>query len=92
MTFSNIINSLAAPVISYAQANPLIALAAAVFLVFLIYRKPLFFFIVFLIGLLIVGALYFIMSASGSGVSVKERMIQQDGVPQNVSQRSGLRL
>jgi hypothetical protein len=90
MNFSDIISGVTGPVISFAQSDPLIAIAAAVFLAFLIYRKPFFFLLMFLIGLLVVGALYVIMNASSSGVSVKERMIREGGTPQSISKPSGL--
>jgi hypothetical protein len=89
MNFSDIISAFTSPVISFAQSNPLIATAAAVFLAFLIYRRPFFFLLMFLIGLLVVGALYVIISASSSGVSVKERMINEGG-SQNISNPPGL--
>jgi Ca2+/Na+ antiporter len=90
MNFSDIISAITSPAISFAQSNPLIAIAIAAFLAFLIYRKPLFFLIMLLITLLVLGALYVILSASSSGVSVKERMIQEGGTPQNISKPSGL--
>jgi hypothetical protein len=92
MNFSDIINAVTGPAISFAQSNPLIAIAAAVFLAFLIYRRPFFFLLMFLIGLLVMGALYVIMSASSSGVSVKERMIREGGTPQSISKPFGLLL
>jgi hypothetical protein len=90
MNFSDIIRAMSDPVVAFAHANPLIAVAVLVFLAFLIYRRPFFFLLIFLIGLLVVGALYFIMSASGSGVSVKERMIRQGEVRRNICRPSTL--
>jgi hypothetical protein len=90
MNFSDIISAFTSPVISFAQSNPLIAITIAAIIAFLIYRKPLFFLILFLITLLVLGALYVIMSASSSGVSVKHRMINEAGSPQNISNRSRL--
>jgi hypothetical protein len=90
MNFSDIITSVAGPAISFAQSNPLIATALVVSLVFLIYRRPFLFLVIFLIGLLVVGALYVIMNASSSGVSAKKRMIREGGLPQSISRPSGL--
>jgi hypothetical protein len=90
MDFSNIIKAMSAPLVAFAHANPLIAGAVLVFLAFLIYRRPFFFLLMFLIGLLVVGALYVIMSASSAGVSVKKRMIQQGGSRHNFSNPSSL--
>jgi hypothetical protein len=89
MNFSDIISAFTGPVISFAQSNPLIAIAAAALVAFFIYRKPFLFLLLFLISLLVVGALYVIMSASSSGVSVKKRMINEGGA-QNISKHSGL--
>jgi hypothetical protein len=82
MTFWSIISEVTRPATSFVQSNPLAAIAVMVVLIFLIYRKPFFFFTVFLVGLLVVGALYLIMSASNSGLSVKERMIRPQAAPQ----------
>jgi hypothetical protein len=90
MNFSDIISAVTGPAISFAQSNPLIAIAAAAFLGFLIYRKPFFFLLIFLISMLVVVALYVIISASSSGVSVKQRMINEAGSPQNISKHARL--
>ncbi len=90
MNFWTIISNITSPVVSFSQSNPLIAIAALIVMAFLIYRKPYFFMVVFLIGLLILGALYFIMSASSSEVPVKERMIQEEEMPRNISKAPGL--
>ncbi len=90
MSFSDIISAAAGPAVSFAHSNPLIAVAALAVLAFLIYRRPYFFILMLLIGLLVVGALYIIMSASGPGVSVKERMVRPERAPQNIVRSSGL--
>jgi hypothetical protein len=92
MNFSDIISSVAGPAISFAQSNPLVATAVVAFLVFLIYRRPFFFLVIFLIGLLVIGALYVIMNASSSGVSAKKRMIREGGLPQSISRPAGPQL
>ena len=92
MDFTEIINGLTAPILDFAHANPLIALAALLFLAYLTYRKPLFFFSVFMLGLLLVGVLYLILSMSAPGVSQKDKLIQKTREPENSFRMPGMML
>jgi len=77
MDFSAVIIDLAGRISDLAQARPFISLAVLLILAYLIYRKPLFFFSVFILGLILVGVLYLIMSMSASGVTQKEELIHK---------------
>lgn len=82
------INDITGAIAAFARSNPIIALIALIMLSFLIYRKPIFFLFIFLLGLLLAGVLYVVLNASTSGVVKKERLIQK-GAPPRMS--SGLR-
>ena len=74
MSFFEIING----IISFFQANPIIATAVAILLIFLLWRKPKLFFIILLIALLLSGVLYMILDVSSTGVYHKENLIQKE--------------
>jgi len=74
MSFGKIINS----IISYYQANPIIAIAVGIIIVFLLWRKPKLFFLTLLISLLLAGVLYLIMDISTTGVSQKEKLLHKE--------------
>lgn len=87
-----IIKNLTGQILVFAQAKPLIALAVLLILAYLIYRKPLFFFSVFVLGLILTGVLFVIFSISSSGVSEKERLIQKESEPENNFRTPGIML
>ena len=92
MDFTAIINDLIGRISDFAQAKPLIALTILLIFAYLIYRKPLFFFSVFILGLLLAGVLYLILSVSTPGISQKQKMIQKGGEPENSFRPPGMLL
>ncbi len=74
MSFFEIING----IISFFQANLIIATAVAMLLIFLLWRKPKLFFLVLLIALLLSGVLYMILDVSYTGVYHKENLIHKE--------------
>ena len=92
MDFTAIINDLTGRISDFAQAKPLIALAILLILAYLIYRKPLFFISVFILGLILAGVLYLILSMSAPGVSQKEKLIQKGREPENSFRPPGMML
>ena len=77
MDFFGSINS----IIAFFQNNLFIAIAAAILLVFLLYRKPKLFLTIFLIALFLSGVFYLISTLSSTGVSHKEKILQKGDVP-----------
>jgi Ca2+/Na+ antiporter len=65
-------------IISFIQNNTVIAIAIAVILLFLIYRKPKLFFGILFLGLFLALLYYLIMSLAGSG-SKQERKLMHEG-------------
>ena len=92
MDFTVIIKDLTGQISVFAQANPLIALAVLLILAYFTYRKPLLFFSVFILGLVLAGVLYVILSVSTPGVSKKEQLIQKGSEPENSFRIPGLML
>ena len=92
MDFTAIINDLTGRLSEFAKAQPLIALAVLLILAYLMYRKPLFFFSVLILGLVLAGVLYVILSMSAPGVSQKEKLIEKGRVPENSFRLPGMRL
>ncbi len=79
MSFFEIINS----IITFFQANLIIATAVAILLIFLLWRKPKLFFLILLIVLLLSGVLYMILDVSYTGVYHKEKLIQKEIIHTN---------
>lgn len=73
MDISEIINS----IISFAKDNPIVAVAAALLLVFLIYLRPKLFLSLLFLALFLGGIFYLIMSMASSGVSHKGKLIEK---------------
>ncbi len=73
MGFVEIFNN----IITYLQTNTPIAIAAALLLVYLVFRKPKFFLTVFFIALLLAGLLYLVEGLSSIGVSHKKSLINE---------------
>ena len=94
MNFVDIIDELIVQISDFAQANPLLSLAILLVAAYLIYRKPAFFFSVFILGLILVGVLYLIGSMSASGVSQKEKLIRKGAEPEpsNIFRPPGMTL
>jgi len=74
MDFSEAINS----IVSFYGNNPIIAILIALVLIFLIWRKPKFFFSVLFIALLLLGIIHLIISTAGSGKAQKENLLQKE--------------
>jgi hypothetical protein len=89
MDFASIIKELSGVVSSFAQSQPLMTFILSLVFIFLIYRRPLFFFSVLTLGLLVAGTFYFIVSMSGPGVSNKEKMIKRS-LPENHFRSPGI--
>ncbi|OHE55743.1 MAG: hypothetical protein A2Z47_13825 [Thermodesulfovibrio sp. RBG_19FT_COMBO_42_12] len=77
MSFLEIINS----IISFFQANLIIAIVVAILLIFLLWRKPKLFFLVLFIVLLLTGVLYMISDMSSTGVYHKQKLLQKEDLP-----------
>ncbi len=88
-----IINELTGVVSDFARTNPLIFFGALAIIVFLIYRKPMFFLAIFAIGLILAFVVYLIMDMAASGVSKKQQMIHKELAPvENIFRPPGLML
>jgi hypothetical protein len=74
MSFPEFINS----IISFFHANLIIAIAVAILLIFLLWRKPKLFFLILFIALLLSGVLYLILDVSSTGVHQKGKLIQKE--------------
>ncbi len=83
MDFTAMVNDLIGRISDLAQAKPFIALAVLLIVAYLIYRKPLFFLSVFILGLILVGVLYLILSISTPGISQKEKLMNKGQEPEN---------
>ena len=59
-------------------ANPVVAVIVALVLIFLLYRKPKLFFLIFVILVVLAGVLYVILDVASTGVSQKERLIDRE--------------
>ena len=92
MDFAAIIDALMDQVSEIVHANPLLALAVVLILAYLIYRKPLLFLSVVVLGFILAGVLYLITSISSPGVSNKEKMIQKRSEPENSFRPPGILL
>ncbi len=65
-------------IVSFVQNNTVIAIAIAVGLLFLIYRKPKLFFGILFLGLFLAVLFYLITSMAGSGSKQKKRLILEE--------------
>jgi Ca2+/Na+ antiporter len=65
-------------IVSFAQNNTVTAIAIAVILLFLIYRKPKLFFGILFLGLFLAVLFYLITSMAGSGSKQKKRLIFEE--------------
>ena len=65
-------------IISFIQNNTVIAIAIAVILLFLIYRKPKLFFGILFLGLFLALLYYLIMSLAGSGSKQEKRLFNEE--------------
>ena len=66
-------------VVSNLQANPLIAGAIGLVLIFLLIRKTRLFLFLLLLAAIVGGVLFFIMDMAGKGGTAKTRLINQTG-------------
>jgi hypothetical protein len=74
-----------------ARSHPLISLAAMIIIAILIYRRPKFFIVLFLIGVLITGVLFAVSTLSTLASAKKERLIEKSA-PGNSSAIHGVRM
>jgi Ca2+/Na+ antiporter len=77
MDMSHIVNEITV----FMKANPLLTLAAAGVLLFLMYLRPKFFFSVLLLAAILSGVLYVILTMSSTGVSQKKKLIEKEKMP-----------
>ena len=64
-------------ILSFAQNQTIIVIVLALGLLYLMVRKPKLFLGILLLGLILVGLLYLIMSIAGSGSEEKKRLFQE---------------
>lgn len=74
MDFSRFINS----IVSFAHNHTVIVIVLALGLLYLMFRKPKMFFGILLLGLILAGLLYFIMSIAGSGSEQEKKLIHEE--------------
>lgn len=74
MDFSEAINS----IVSFYGNNPIIAIFIALVLIFLIWRKPKFFFSVLFLALLLFGVIYLIINTATFGKEQKEKLFHKE--------------
>jgi hypothetical protein len=65
-------------IVSFAQNHTVIVIVLALVLLYLMYRKPKLVLGILLIGLFLVGVLYFITSISGSGSEQEKKLIREE--------------
>ena len=65
-------------ILSFAQNHTIIVIVLALVLLYFMYRKPKVFFGILLLGLILVGLFYMIMSIAGSGSEEKKRLFRED--------------
>jgi multisubunit Na+/H+ antiporter MnhC subunit len=65
-------------IVSFAQNHTVIVIVLALVLLYLMYRKPKLVLGILLLGLFLVGVLYFITSISGSGSEQEKKLIQEE--------------
>ncbi len=65
-------------IISYVQNNTVVAIAIAVILLFLIFRKPKLFLGILFLGLFLAVVFYVITGMAGSGSKQKERLLLEE--------------
>jgi multisubunit Na+/H+ antiporter MnhC subunit len=65
-------------ILSFAQNHTVIVIVLALVLLYLMYLKPKLVLVILLIGLFLVGVLYFITNISGSGSEQEKKMIREE--------------
>ena len=65
-------------ILSFAQNHVIIVIVLALVLLYLMYRKPKLVFGILLLGLFLVGLLYFITSISRSGSEQEKKLIREE--------------
>jgi multisubunit Na+/H+ antiporter MnhC subunit len=65
-------------IVSFVQNHTVIVIVLALVLLYLMYRKPKLVLGILLLGLFLVGVLYFITSISGSGSEQEKKLIQEE--------------
>jgi hypothetical protein len=64
----------------FCRANPFIAAACGIFLIYLFCRKPKFFLSVLVLALVLAVMMHFILNAASSGLSLKQELIDNTGI------------
>jgi ABC-type polysaccharide/polyol phosphate export permease len=70
----------ASVIADFYQAQPLIAVACVIFLIFLLWRKPKFFLSVLILALILAAILHFITNTASSSLSLKKELIDKTGI------------
>jgi multisubunit Na+/H+ antiporter MnhC subunit len=65
-------------IVSFAQSHTVIVIVLALVLLYLMLRKPKLFFGILLLGLILAGLLYFIMSIAGSGSKQEKKLMHEE--------------
>jgi len=65
-------------ILSFAQNHTVIVIVLALVLLYFMYRKPKVFFGILLLGVLLAGLFYLIMSIAGSGSEEKKRLFHEE--------------
>jgi multisubunit Na+/H+ antiporter MnhC subunit len=65
-------------IVSLAQNHTVIVIVLALVLLYLMLRKPKLFFGILLLGFILAGLLYFIMSIAGSGSEQEKKLIHEE--------------
>ena len=65
-------------IVSFAQSHTVIVIVLALGLLYLMLRKPKLFFGILLLGLILAGLLYLIMSIAGSGSEQEKKLMHEE--------------
>lgn len=67
---------------AFFKDNTLVAIGASIILILMIYKRPRLVLTVFLMGLLVTGVFYMVMSMSTAGVEKKKKLIERSIPPE----------
>ena len=71
------LSGIADAVSAFFRGNPLVAVAVGLFFLFLLIRKPRLFLFLFILGLILAAALYFIADVASTGKANKTKVIEK---------------
>ena len=63
---------------AFSRGNPFVAAAVGLFFLFLLIRKPKLFLFLFILGLILAAALYFIANVASTGKANKTKVIEEE--------------